>query len=239
MKAHHALVADVIPFSWVDGPGNRFVLFLQGCNFNCLACHNPQTIPLQTPRATLYSVDEVLEKIRASMPYISGVTISGGEATLQHEFILELFSAIKSEPTINHLTTFIDSNGNAEGEVWRTLAPVTDGVMVDLKVLDDAKHLDLTGNSNAKVLESIKLLASMDRLFEVRLLLIPLQNDSDNDLISTAQYLLNIDPQIRVKINSFMTHGVRASAREWSAVTPENLQRYRELLLREGVKELV
>ncbi|TRZ56258.1 MAG: 4Fe-4S cluster-binding domain-containing protein, partial [Streptomycetaceae bacterium] len=51
MKAHQAQVASIIPFSWVDGPGNRFVLFLQGCNFNCVACHNPQTIPLHTPRA--------------------------------------------------------------------------------------------------------------------------------------------------------------------------------------------
>jgi pyruvate-formate lyase-activating enzyme len=239
MKAHHALVADVIPFSWVDGPGNRFVLFLQGCNFNCLACHNPQTIPLQTPRATLFSVHEVVEKIRSSMPYISGVTVSGGEATLQHEFIFELFRALKSDPSMKHLTTFIDSNGNTDREVWESLLPVTDGVMLDLKVLDDAKHLDLTGHSNAKVLESIKLLASLDCLFEVRLLLVPLQNDSDHDLITTAQFLLDIDPDMRVKINSFMTHGVRASAQKWSEVTTEDLQRYRELLTRQGIKELV
>lgn len=239
MKAHHALVADVIAFSWVDGPGNRFVLFLQGCNFNCLACHNPQTIPLHTPRATLYSVDDVLAKIRASMPYISGVTISGGEATLQHEFISELFHAIKSNSDLKHLTTFIDSNGNTSEDVWKALATVTDGVMLDLKVLDDVKHLELTGNSNKSVLHSIRFLASMGKLFEVRLLLVPSKNDSEEDLISTARFLLDIDPNIRVKINSFMTHGVRASARAWPAVTPQDLQRYRDLLLAEGVKNLV
>jgi len=239
MKAHHALVADVIPFSWVDGPGNRFVLFLQGCNFNCLACHNPQTIPLQTPRATLYSVEDVLEKLRLSMPYISGITISGGEATLQHEFIFALFGAIKSDPTLKNLTTFIDSNGNTDEEVWRLLSPVTDGVMLDLKVLDEAKHHELTGSTNEKVLASIKYLAQQNQLFEVRLLLVPAQNDSDQDLIATAKFLLEIDPHMRVKINSFMTHGVRASAREWSAVTPEELARYRGLLLEQGIEELV
>ena len=54
------LLADVVPFSWVDGPGNRYVLFLQGCNFACTACHNPQTIPLATPRARLVTVEQVL-----------------------------------------------------------------------------------------------------------------------------------------------------------------------------------
>jgi pyruvate formate lyase activating enzyme len=239
MKAHHALVADVIAFSWVDGPGNRFVLFLQGCNFNCLACHNPQTIPLQTPRATLYSVEDVLSKIWSSMPYISGVTVSGGEATLQHEFIFQLFSAIKSDPTLQHLTTFIDSNGNADEKVWRSLSPVTDGVMLDLKVLDDSKHLELTGYSNEKVLDSIEFLSAQKRLFEVRLLLVPSQNDSDRDLLSTAHFLLTIDPNMRIKINAFMTHGVRASARNWPAVTSEDIQRYRTLLSEAGVKELV
>ncbi len=239
MKAHHALVADVISFSWVDGPGNRFVLFLQGCNFNCLACHNPQTIPLQTPRATLYSVEDLLLKIRASMPYISGVTISGGEATMQYEFISELFQAIKTTPDLQHLTTFIDSNGNAPEDVWRSLAPVTDGVMLDLKVLDDEKHFELTGNSNKQVLDSIKFLASINKLFEVRLLLVPSQNDSDEDLISTARFLLAIDTDMRVKINAFMTHGVRATARSWSPANSQDLQRYRDLFLSQGIKNLV
>jgi pyruvate-formate lyase-activating enzyme len=239
MKAHHALVADTIPFSWVDGPGNRFVLFLQGCNFNCLACHNPQTIPLQTPKAALLSVAEVLEKIRASTPFISGVTISGGEATLQSEFIFDLFSAIKSDSALKHLTTFIDSNGHADEAVWDLLVPVTDGVMLDLKVLDDVKHRKLTGSSNAKVLQSIHYLAQCDRLYEVRLLLVPQQNDSDDDLITTAAYLLQIDPGIRIKINRFMSHGVRASARAWPEVSDEDLLRYRTRLTEHGVKELV
>jgi pyruvate-formate lyase-activating enzyme len=226
LKAHQAQVASIIPFSWVDGPGNRFVLFLQGCNFNCLACHNPQTIPLHTPRAGVMSVPEVLEEIRAAMPYISGITVSGGEATVQHEFVAELFSEIKKRPEFSELTTFIDSNGNAPQQVWDSLAPFTDGVMLDLKALDDASHIALTGSSNAVVLESIKYLDSINKLFEVRLLLVPGQNDSDEELIKTAIWLKGINPDMKIKINAFKSHGVRASAKDWPEVSDEDLTRY-------------
>ncbi|MEI6844593.1 MAG: radical SAM protein [Actinomycetes bacterium] len=238
MRAHHAQVADVIQFSWVDGPGNRFVLFLQGCNFNCLACHNPQTIPLQTPRAKDYSVEEVLTKIRESLPYITGVTVSGGEATVQHEFLFDLFAAIKAAPDLKQLTTFIDSNGNAEKHIWEVLLPVTDGVMLDLKVLDNERHIALTTQSNTAVLETIKYLASRGKLYEVRLLLIPGQNDSDEELRKTAQWLLRADPSVRVKINAFMSHGVRASARTWAEVSDEDRLRYNQIMTEEGILDL-
>lgn len=229
-KAHDAQVASLIPFSWVDGPGNRFVLFLQGCNFNCLACHNPQTIPLHTPRANEMNVPEVLEEIRASMPFISGITVSGGEATVQYEFVVDLFKEMKKRLEFSSLTTFIDSNGNAPQAVWDLLAPYTDGVMLDLKALDDASHIALTGSSNAVVLESIKYLDSINKLFEVRLLLVPGHNDSDDELIKTAVWLKGVNPEMKIKINAFKTHGVRATAREWPEAGESDLLRYRSIL---------
>ena len=230
MKTRQAQVASVIPFSWVDGPGNRFVLFLQGCNFNCLACHNPQTIPLRTPRAIESTVIELLEQIREAMPFISGITVSGGEATLQSEFVLELFSAIKSSDEFKGLTTFIDSNGSAAPDVWSSLAQVTDGVMLDLKALDDERHIELTGSSNSVVLNSIQQLSSLGILHEVRLLLVPGQNDSDEQLIKTAIWLKSVDPAMRIKINTFKTHGVRSSAREWPEVNESDLARYKAII---------
>ena len=230
LKAHQAQVASIIPFSWVDGPGNRFVLFLQGCNFNCLACHNPQTIPLHTPRARTLDVPEVLDEIRAALPYISGITVSGGEATVQHEFVLELFKEIKSLPEFAHLSTFIDSNGNAPESIWESLAPFTDGVMLDLKALDDESHIALTGSSNMVVLESIKFLNSINKLFEVRLLLVPGQNDSDEVLIKTAAWLKGVNPEMKIKINAFKTHGVRATSRDWPEVNKEDLLRYHSII---------
>ncbi len=238
MKAHHCLTSDVIPFSWVDGPGNRFVLFMQGCNFNCIACHNPQTIPLQSPKAKTLSIDEVITRIKNSMPYISGVTVSGGEATIQFEFIEELFKTIKSTPELAHLTTFIDSNGNTPRPIWELLAHVTDGVMMDLKVLDPVKHQALTGHTHESVLNSIKFLAARGLLYEVRLLLIPGINDSDIELRDTANYLLSIDPLMRLKINAFKAHGVRASARQWRDVCEDDCMRYRNVLTQSGVVNL-
>ena len=230
MKARQAQVASLIPFSWVDGPGNRFVLFLQGCNFNCLACHNPQTIPLRTPRAIESTVNELLAQIREAMPFISGITVSGGEATLQSEFVLELFRAIKSSEEFKGLTTFIDSNGSAAPDVWSSLAQVTDGVMLDLKALDDERHIELTGSSNSVVLNSIQQLSSLGILYEVRLLLVPGQNDSDEQLIKTAIWLKSVDPAMRIKINTFKAHGVRSSAREWSEVNESDLARYKAII---------
>ena len=85
------LVSDTISFSNVDGPGNRFVVFLQGCNFDCIACHNPQTIPghafVEGHHPQRRSVDDVLVEIRRAAPFVRGVTVSGGEATQQPVFV--------------------------------------------------------------------------------------------------------------------------------------------------------
>lgn len=172
------------------------------------------------------NLPDILDEIRSAMPYISGITVSGGEATVQHEFVLELFKEIKRLPEFAHLTTFIDSNGSAPESIWKSLAPFTDGVMLDLKALDEESHIALTGSSNTVVLESIKFLNSINKLFEVRLLLVPGQNDSDDELINTAAWLKGVNPEMKIKINAFKTHGVRATARDWPEVSDEDLIRY-------------
>jgi pyruvate formate lyase activating enzyme len=239
MRVLQCSAADVIPFSWVDGPGNRFVLFLQGCNFNCLACHNPHTIPLVTPRATHLDVEQAVQQVRDAMPYISGVTVSGGEATVQHEFVREFFAAIKAAPDLAHLSTLIDSNGHASQEIWDSLAPVADGVMVDLKALNDEQHRDLTGESNALVLESIRYLHARGLLHEVRLLLIPGENDSDSQLSDIAAWLKSVGPDIQVRLNAYSSHGVRAAAPAWPDATQDDVARWRSVLAEQGIRRLV
>lgn len=238
MNPHQSQIADHLPFTWVDGPGNRVVLFFQGCNFDCVACHNPQTIPQQSVHAQQWSLEDALQRIRASMPYISGVTVSGGEATLQYEFLVALFSAIRNDPALAHLTTFIDSNGFATREIWDALAPVTDGVMIDLKVLDDSLHRSLTGQSNALVLQSIRHLAEIGLLYETRLMLVPDVNDSDLQLRETGAWLMQIDPDMRVKLNHFHAHGARAAARQWAEADEARKARNRAALTAAGVLRL-
>lgn len=238
MRVRRASVADVIPFSWVDGPGNRFALFLQGCNFDCLACHNPQTIPLSSTHATQMSVDDVLQRIRPAAAFLSGVTVSGGEATVQAAFLAELFADLKADDDLRHLTTFIDSNGSASAETWHALAPVTDGVMVDLKAFDPQRHRDMTGQENAPVLDSITRLHALGLLYEVRLLPVPELAGTEADLLAAGAWLAALDPGLRVKINRFSTHGVRARAREWTSATDADMEHFRTLLAGCGLTNL-
>jgi len=234
-----APIVKTIPFSWVDGPGNRFVIFTQGCDFNCIACHNPQTIPLHTSRSVDRDVKSLLDEIRNATPFISGVTVSGGEATIHEDFILELFTKMHEDPALETLSRFIDSNGNALLKTWEKLIQVTDGVMLDLKVLDDSKHVALTGNTNVNVLESIKFLAENGSLHEVRLLLIPGMNDSDEELMATAKWLMQIDPNMQLRINAFSAHGVRASAKDLREATSLDVDRYKKVLSKCGVSKIV
>lgn len=253
MSSTRGLVTDTISFSCVDGPGNRFVVFLQGCNFDCIACHNPYTIQVctdcgecvpacpsgalsitdvgvvrwdeaaccgtdrcievcpsdSTPKARRRSVDELLVEIRRAAPFLSGITVSGGEATQQAWFVRELFAAVRADPRLGRLTCFVDSNGAADAATWEMLAPVTDGVMVDLKCLDPAIHETMTGQRNDQVLASIRQLHGLGLLHEVRLLLVPGVNDDADLLDRTARWLADVDPRLRVQLTGFRGHGVR------------------------------
>ncbi len=220
------LLADVVPFSWVDGPGNRYAVFLQGCNLDCLACHNPHTMPRHTLRARQATVGELLEDVRKLAPFLSGVTVSGGEATLQAPFVAAWFTALREDPTTAGLTRFVDSNGCADDATWNLLLPLTDGVMLDLKALDVTTHRELTGHSNLQVLASLDRLAGAHRLAEVRLLIVPGHNDTEDALRRTGDYLAEHAPGVPVRIIGFRPHGVRAAARGIPEPTPEEREAY-------------
>ncbi|MDQ1289525.1 MAG: hypothetical protein QG622_3091 [Actinomycetota bacterium] len=234
--AREAYVAGMVPFSAVDGPGNRFVVFLQGCQWDCLVCHNPCSIPVHPPGMRTTPIAEVLAAVRDAAPFLTGVTVTGGEATLQARFIRELFAELAADPVTARLSRFVDSNGDTEPEVWSELAPVTDGVMLDLKALDDEMHVILTGHSNRRVLESITDLAGRGLLHEVRLLLVPGLNDGDDVLRRTAGWLRAVDPHLRLRINAFRREGARACARDLLEPGPEDLARYRATLGASGLR---
>jgi pyruvate formate lyase activating enzyme len=238
VRAPQGLLADVVRFSWVDGPGNRFVAFLQGCNFDCLACHNPQTIPRCSTHARLVTVPGLLDEIRPLAPYLSGITVSGGEATLQADFVRALFAGSAADEQLHSLTRFIDSNGAADAATWASLLPVTDGVMLDLKALDPVVHRYLTGTDNELVLDAIRMTADAGKLFEVRLLLVPGINDGDATLERTVRWLLDVDPSMRIKVIGFRQHGVRAPGRHWAVPDAAAFARYRTRLDDLGVRDL-
>jgi pyruvate formate lyase activating enzyme len=230
-----ARVADVIPFSWVDGPGNRFVVFTQGCPFDCLACHNPETIPPCGAGSRALTVPDLLDQIRVAEPYLQGVTVSGGEPTAQWSFVRDLFTAIRCDTQLARLTTYVDTNGHALPRVWDELLPVTDGFMVDLKALDPVVHERLTGRPNALVLDSIRHLHEAGRLAEVRLLLVPGFNESDGQLARTAAWLADLDPHLRVVVIGFRRHGVRPAWAHLPEAGPELLAHAADLLGASGL----
>lgn len=240
MSSTLGLLADVIPSSCVDGPGNRFVAFLQGCSFDCIACHNPNTIPRRKVGTSRFvGIADLVEQIRDATPFVSGVTVSGGEATCQWQFVQELFHEIKTDADLATLTTFVDSNGHAERFVWDALMPWMDAAMIDLKALDPDVHHYLTGESNELVVASIEHLVGAGRLFEVRLLLVPGVNDDAPQLTATAEWLLRLDPAMRVKLIGYRRHGTRRIAAGFAEMTPERLTDARRLLEPYGLRDVV
>ena len=239
MSSTPVRLADVVPFSWVDGPGNRFVVFAQGCPFDCLACHNPETIPPLGPDTRHTNVTALLTEIHLAEPYLAGVTVSGGEATAQWRFVRELFTAIRSDPRLRRLTTYVDTNGHALPRVWDALLPVTDGFMVDLKALDPEVHGRLTGRGNELVLDSIRYLHAHGRLAEVRLLLVPGFNTDDEQLARTAAWIAGLDPTLRVVAIGFRRHGVRHQYADIPEADPDLLAHARDLLEAGGLGNVV
>lgn len=233
------LVAGRVAFSTVDGPGKRYVLLLQGCQFDCLSCHSPSALALRPTGLVPRTVEDVAEEIAEAAPYLNGVTISGGEPTRQPDFVQALLSRLASGRGTRRLTRFVESNGDADLQVWRSLMPVTDRFMIDLKAMDDETHVVLTGRSNARVLESIRFLADAGLLHEVRLLPIPGINDSDEELMAIAAWLLSVDAGIRVRVNEFRRWGTRQVARGLPGPHRADLVRYRHVLTRAGIEDLV
>ena len=157
-----ARVNKIIPFSSVDGPGNRTAIFLQGCNINCMYCHNPETRDKygdpKITTVTEMSADEVLEQVKKQIPFVRGITVSGGECMLQPDFLTELFTKIK----VLGLSTMIDTNGTIDFADKQDLLAVTDGVLLDIKAFDSDTHRKITGAGNETVIANARFLASID-----------------------------------------------------------------------------
>ncbi|WP_010248599.1 pyruvate formate-lyase-activating protein [Acetivibrio cellulolyticus] len=179
-------------FGTVDGPGIRFVIFMQGCPFRCLYCHNPDT--WSNDRGILYSVDEVFDKIRRYIPYFKnsggGVTVSGGEPLLQAEFITELFKKCKEEG----IHTTIDTNGfvDSNSDIVNTLLDYTDLVLLDIKHIDEQKHKSLTGCSNKNVLSFAKHLDSRKIPVWLRYVVVPGLTDYEPDVKKLSKFIAGL-----------------------------------------------
>ena len=282
MNYSRATVSKILTYSCVDGPGNRLVIFLQGCNFNCPSCHNPHTIgrcnhcgdcipachasalslqsgrvvwladacdqcddcltvcPISaSPMTREYTVAEMLEVIRENRAFLGGITVSGGEATLQMKFVAALFGAVKADPELADLTCFIDTNGNLGPKSWDRLLPVTDGVMLDIKALDNDLHLTLTGQVNRKVLRTAEIVHTAGKLYELRFLMIPDRTDSMAELDQLIGFVHALGTDVRVKLNAFQHHGVRGQALNWPKMTEARIDAAATRLNMAGIANVI
>ncbi len=178
---------SVDSFGTVDGPGIRYVLFLQGCPMRCRYCHNPDTWALHGGRAV--TSEEILSEYRKKSAFYTkgGITATGGEPLLQIDFLIDLFAKAKAEG----IHTCLDTSGitfdEADGEAMKkmdALTAVTDLVMLDIKHIDPEKHRALTGWDNAPVLAFARYLDGRHIPLWVRHTVVPTLTDSKNDLFA-------------------------------------------------------
>lgn len=191
-----------------------------------------------TPMVQTMSVDQVLQHIRKAALFIEGITVSGGEATTQLPFIVALFTALKSDPLLQHLTCMVDSNGMLSETGWQKLLPVCDGVMLDLKAWDSTCHRQLTGRDNTLIKQSITFLSRQEKLAELRLLVIPGQVDYLQHIDALAAFIKQ-SGEVPVRLNAFHAHGVYGEAKDWPSATPEDVEQLAAGLRERGVDNLI
>lgn len=183
----------------VDGPGIRFVLFMQGCPLRCKYCHNRDTWDLKGGKE--YTVDEIFSKIIRYKNYFltsnGGVTVSGGEPLLQPDFLIELFTRLKQAG----IRTALDTSGMFDiTEKIKKLIDLTDLFLVDIKCINDEICKDLVGRSNKKELEFIKYLDSIGKEIWIRQVIVPTITDKEEDLYKLRDFINSIDSISRVDL---------------------------------------
>ncbi|WP_350342708.1 radical SAM protein [Proteinivorax tanatarense] len=227
-------INKIVDFSYVDGPGNRLVLFLQGCNFNCQYCHNPETIPER--KAKSYTVEETFNYIIKRKDYIAGVTASGGECTLQWEPLMKLFAKLKEQ---TQLTTFIDTNGNVCDKKMDALLGYTDGFMIDLKAVNYDTHKRITGKGNEQVIKTIKKAVKHNKLYELRYVLIPEINDSKNDLKDLANFIKYLNAETYLMLIPYRNQGVVGEFKSLPSMTEDQYNRILKTMYSLGLEKII
>jgi len=173
----------------VDGPGIRFIIFLQGCLMRCKYCHNRDT--WDTEAGKEMTVEELMAELVQYRHFMNasggGVTISGGEAMLQPEFVKAIFEACRLEG----IHTCLDTNGFVRrlDDTVKSVLDVTDLVLLDIKQMDNDKHIDLTHVSNKYTLEFAKYLAERNQPVYLRYVVVPGYTDNQEDAHALGRFI--------------------------------------------------
>lgn len=196
-------------FGSVDGPGVRFVIFVNGCAMRCQYCHNPDTWQMQEAQM---SSDDILHKAMRYRSYWGdkgGITVSGGEPLLQLDFLLDLFKKAKKEG----IHTVIDTSGNPFTKEepffskFTELLQYTDLLLLDLKHIDAEYHKRLTGVGNENILAMATYLSDIQKPIWIRHVLVPGRNDDDASLLRLDAFIKTLHNVDRLEILPYHSLG--------------------------------
>ncbi len=195
----YARIHSIESFGTVDGPGIRFVIFMQGCLLKCKYCHNRDTWDVD--KGTIISLNDILNKIERYKSYIlpsgGGVTVTGGEPLLQTKFLINLFAELKKRK----IPTAIDTSGMFDiTEDIKKLLSLTDLVLLDIKHINDEKCKKLVGFSNKKELNFARYLSNNNIPVWIRQVIIPGITDDTNDLLELKNFISSLKNVKKVEL---------------------------------------
>lgn len=204
-------IHSIETFGTVDGPGIRFVIFMQGCPLRCRYCHNPDT--WNTKGGKQMSAEEILEQFNKNRSFYTkgGITVTGGEPLLQIDFLCELFQKAKEQD----IHTCIDTSGItyrrdnlAYIEKLDELMRYTDLVMLDIKHIDREAHRDLTGADNAGILEFAQYLEKKQIPVWIRHVVVPGINDKEEYLLRIGRFIGGLSNVKALDVLPYHTMGI-------------------------------
>ena len=168
----------------VDGPGIRFVVFLQGCNLRCACCHNPDTHAMNSGEE--YSAEEIINRAKRYKEYFGkegGITLSGGDPILQADFAKAIFTLAKEE----NINTCLDTSGSLLNDKIKELLKVTDRVLLDVKYTNNEDYLRYAGCPLSAPLDFLAYLDEKNIKTTLRQVIIPTLNDTEENLIKLKE----------------------------------------------------
>ncbi len=234
-------------FGTVDGPGIRYVLFMQGCPLRCVYCHNPDT--WEIGKGDKITAEEVLQEFNKNRSFYSkgGITVTGGEPLLQVDFLTELFKKAKEE----NIHTCIDTSGityNPDNPAYirklDELMKYTDLVMLDIKHIDPEKHKELTGKDNKRILDFAKYLEGKKIPVWVRHIIIEGYTDNPEELRKLGEFIgalknlkaLDVLPYHTMGVNKYKELGITYPLEGMEALPVEKAVEAKKYIL-DGVKK--
>ena len=198
-------------FGSVDGPGIRFLIFLQGCPMRCQFCHNPDSWAVG--KGEEWTADDLLDKAERFRSYWGdkgGITVSGGEALMQIDFLIELFEKAHQRG----INTCLDTSAQPftrKGvffEKFEHLMSVTDTILLDIKHIDEEEHRKLTRHSNKNILDCARYLSDIGKPVWIRHVLIPGITDKDEYLLALRQFIASLSNVERIDVLPYHTLGI-------------------------------